>query len=99
MRLSTVFWLIFPDAFIFLDLYAKICYNKEYEMCRKKIHIRQNETIERKRQMNEKDIWKLVLAGLGENHNLSPMTVNLWFDTMSMEKLTPEAAFFRTDND
>lgn len=63
-------------------------------MCRKKIHIRQNETIERKRQMNEKDIWKLVLAGLGENHNLSPMTVNLWFDTMSMEKLTPEAAFF-----
>ena len=49
--------------------------------------------------MNEKDIWKLVLAGLGENHNLSPMTVNLWFDTMSMEKLTPEAAFFRTDND
>ncbi len=68
-------------------------------MCRKKIHIRQNETIERKRQMNEKDIWKLVLAGLGENHNLSPMTVNLWFDTMSMEKLTPEAAFFRTDND
>lgn len=49
--------------------------------------------------MNEKDIWKLVLAGLKENHHLSPMTVDLWFDSMSMEKLTPDFAYFRTDND
>ncbi len=49
--------------------------------------------------MNEKDIWNLVLTGLKENHNLSEMTVNLWFDSMSMEKLTPSTAYFRTDND
>lgn len=49
--------------------------------------------------MSEKDIWLLVLEGLKTNHNLSPMTVNLWFDSMTMEKLTPDAAYFCTDND
>ncbi len=49
--------------------------------------------------MNEKDIWGLVLDGLKNGHNLSPMTVNLWFDSMTMEKLTPDAAYFCTDND
>lgn len=49
--------------------------------------------------MSEKDIWLLVLEGLKSNHDLSPMTVGLWFDSMSMEKLTPEAAYFCTDND
>ncbi|MGN1120947.1 MAG: chromosomal replication initiator protein DnaA, partial [Eubacteriales bacterium] len=49
--------------------------------------------------MNENDIWQLVLEGLKNNHNLSPMTVNLWFDRMSMEKLTPDTAYFCTDND
>ncbi len=49
--------------------------------------------------MSEKDIWLLVLEGLRSNYDLSPMTVNLWFDSMSMKKLTPEAAYFCTDND
>ena len=49
--------------------------------------------------MNENDIWLLVLEGLKNNHGLSPMTISLWFDSMRMEKLTPDAAYFSTDND
>ncbi len=48
--------------------------------------------------MNEKDIWDLVLERLKNAHGFSPMALELWFDGMIMEKLTPDVAYFSTDN-
>ncbi len=49
--------------------------------------------------MNERDIWSMVLERLEKVHGFSAITVSLWFDSMAMEKLTPDAAYFSTDND
>ena len=49
--------------------------------------------------MNEKDIWKIVLENMQKNNGFSNLTIDLWFSRMSMEKLTPERAYFSTDND
>jgi len=49
--------------------------------------------------LNEKDIWKIVLENMQKNNGFSNLTIDLWFSRMSMEKLTPERAYFSTDND
>lgn len=49
--------------------------------------------------MNEKDIWKIVLENMQNNNGFSDLTINLWFSRIKMEKLTPETAYFSTDND
>ena len=49
--------------------------------------------------MNEKDIWKIVLENMQRNNGFSSLTIDLWFSRMNMEKLTPERAYFSTDND
>lgn len=49
--------------------------------------------------MNEKDIWKIVLENMQRNNGFSDLTINLWFSRINMEKLTPQRAYFSTDND
>lgn len=49
--------------------------------------------------MNEKDIWKIVLENMKTNNGLSDLAINLWFSKVNMEKLTPDKAYFSTDND
>lgn len=49
--------------------------------------------------MNEKDIWNIVLENMQNNNGFSDLTINLWFSRIKMEKLTPETAYFSTDND
>ena len=53
--------------------------------------------------MNEKDIWSMVLERLEKEHGFSPLTIDLWFGSMKMEKLTPddepkETSFSPDDN-
>lgn len=49
--------------------------------------------------MNEKDIWKIVLENMKTNNGLSDLAINLWFSKVNMMKLTPDKAYFSTDND
>ena len=48
--------------------------------------------------MNERDIWKLVIENMQNNNGFSDLTIELWFSRMNMEKLTPDTAYFSTDN-
>ena len=49
--------------------------------------------------MNLGDIWLHVIDALKKNHNLSDITVNLWFDSMEMKDLTSDTVYLSTDND
>lgn len=49
--------------------------------------------------MNEKDIWKIVLDNMQVNNEFTDLTISLWFSRVNLEKLTPERAYFSTDND
>ena len=49
--------------------------------------------------MNLGDIWLHVIDALKTNHNLSDITVNLWFDSMEMKELTSDTVYLSTDND
>ena len=49
--------------------------------------------------MNLGDIWLHVIDALKTNHNLSDITVNLWFDSMEMKDLTSDTVYLSTDND
>ncbi len=48
--------------------------------------------------MNERDIWKLVIENMQNNNGFSDLTIELWFSRINMEKLTPDTAYFSTDN-
>ncbi|MBO4343741.1 MAG: chromosomal replication initiator protein DnaA [Clostridia bacterium] len=49
--------------------------------------------------MNEKDICRIVVEKLEKEHDLTDMAIKLWFDNLSLERLTPDTAYFSTDND
>lgn len=47
--------------------------------------------------MNLGDIWLHVIDALKTNHNLSDITVNLWFDSMEMKELTSDTVYLSTE--
>lgn len=49
--------------------------------------------------VKEQGIWKIVLENMQKNNNFTDLTIDLWFSRMEMRKLTPDRAYFSTDND